>query len=228
MKLTRELGQSPWLIEGERLCPSSVEEEIQNGIIKIIDCDSCSLHAGGREDRDVRMLGDGRPFIIEIFNPKNRISPLKNLKLIEDSINNGSEFVKVKSFDVCDRLYINEIKKYENAKKKIYACVVWASQPISTSDIEKINKVKDLEVIQKTPLRVLHRRTLMDRKKTIYSLEAKKVNDNFMIVNVLASAGTYIKEFIHSDLGRTVPNIGTIVGYECDIIQLDVLNIIYS
>lgn len=38
-----------------------------------------------------------------------------------------------------------------------------------------------MEIIQKTPLRVLHRRTLMDRKKTIIKLDAKLINDNFMV-----------------------------------------------
>ena len=42
---------------------------------------------------------------------------------------------------------------------------------------------------------------------------------------MLASAGTYIKEFVHGDLGRTVPNIGQILGTESDILQLDVTNV---
>ena len=42
---------------------------------------------------------------------------------------------------------------------------------------------------------------------------------------MLASAGTYIKEFVHGDLGRTVPNVGQILGTEADILQLDVTNV---
>ena len=42
---------------------------------------------------------------------------------------------------------------------------------------------------------------------------------------MLASAGTYIKEFVHGDLGRTVPNIGQILETESDILQLDVTNV---
>ena len=42
---------------------------------------------------------------------------------------------------------------------------------------------------------------------------------------MLASAGTYIKEFVHGDLERTIPNVGTILGVETDIIQLDVLKL---
>lgn len=142
-------------------------------------------------------------------------------------MNTTSKLVEVRNLAIADKAYFDEVKKYEDSKKKNYTCVVWASKTVTDEDIEKINKVSNLEVIQKTPLRVLHRRTLIDRKKTIFSLGAKRVNENFLIVDVEASAGTYIKEFIHSDLGRTVPNLGLILGYECDIIQLDVADIKY-
>ena len=46
-----------------------------------------------------------------------------------------------------------------------------------------------------------------------------------MELHVIASAGTYIKEFVHGDLGRTKPSIGEILGSEADILQLDVANV---
>lgn len=45
---------------------------------------------------------------------------------------------------------------------------------------------------------------------------------------MISSAGTYIKEFVHGDLGRTVPNVGSLLGAECDILQLDVMNLYNS
>ena len=42
---------------------------------------------------------------------------------------------------------------------------------------------------------------------------------------MLASAGTYIKEFVHGDLERTLPNLGNMLNSECDIIQLDVIKL---
>lgn len=85
---------------------------------------------------------------------------------------------------------------------------------------------------QKTPLRVLHRRTLMVRLKTIHKLVALPIDSCNMILCVLASAGiaffhigTYIKEFVHGDLGRTLPNIGSLTNNQADIFQLDVLKI---
>ena len=46
-----------------------------------------------------------------------------------------------------------------------------------------------------------------------------------MELHVIASAGTYIKELVHGDLGRTTPSIGEILNTEADILQLDVANV---
>ena len=59
----------------------------------------------------------------------------------------------------------------------------------------------------------------------VYALQARLLNPHFFELHVLASAGTYIKEFVHGDLGRTVPNVGQILGTESDILQLDVTNV---
>jgi tRNA pseudouridine synthase 10 len=34
--------------------------------------------------------------------------------------------------------------------------------------------------------------------------------------------GTYIKEFVHGDLERTLPNFGSLINKKIDILQLDV------
>jgi tRNA pseudouridine synthase 10 len=38
-------------------------------------------------------------------------------------------------------------------------------------------------------------------------------------------AGTYIKEFVHGDFGRTRPSVGGILDGEVDILELDVLSV---
>ena len=48
---------------------------------------------------------------------------------------------------------------------------------------------------------------------------------NDQVAEVVSEAGTYIKEFVHGDFNRTVPNVGTIMGNRCDMLQLDVVNL---
>lgn len=89
-----------------------------------------------------------------------------------------------------------------------------------------MNSLVDVKILQQTPLRVLHRRTLMERTKVIHRLRVEKITDRQYLVFVLSSAGTYIKEFIHGDLQRTFPNFSELSGVPgCDIIQLDVMDI---
>lgn len=228
LKFSREIGQSPWEVNGVKICNSSVEDEIKQTLKGFFDCDDCIMSAGGREDRDVRMLGSGRPFIMDISNPRRKYSALKKIKQIEEEVNKNTTLIKIMNLQVCDKNEYAVLKKYEDSKQKFYTCFVWASKKLDKFDIEKINEVKDLSIIQKTPMRVMHRRALMDRKKMIFKMEAKQVNENFMIVDVLASAGTYIKEFIHSDLGRTNPSLMSVLDCECDILQLDVMNIVFD
>ena len=45
-----------------------------------------------------------------------------------------------------------------------------------------------------------------------------KINEKFYVLYLLASAGTYVKEFVHGDLERTVPNLGTLLNSEFDIL----------
>ncbi len=71
MKLSREIGQSPWEINGVKVCFSSVQDELKRKLVPLFDCSDIIMHAGGREDRDVRMLGTGRPIVIEVINPHN-------------------------------------------------------------------------------------------------------------------------------------------------------------
>lgn len=87
------------------------------------------------------------------------------------------------------------------------------------SSVDCIVHVKD------TPIRVIHRRSPMVRAKVIHSMKTRWINDHWFHLELTASAGTYIKEFVHGDLGRTVPSVGSLLGCKADIFQLDVLRV---
>lgn len=108
----------------------------------------------------------------------------------------------------------------------MYSCLVTTPEPISDQQIDELNALIDVKIAQQTPLRVLHRRTLMERTKVIHRLRVEKITERQYLVFVLSSAGTYIKEFIHGDLQRTFPNFGSLCNLPgSDIIQLDVMDI---
>jgi hypothetical protein len=56
-------------------------------------------------------------------------------------------------------------------------------------------------------------------------MQAIQLSAHFMELHLTTSAGTYVKEFVHGDLGRTVPSIGSLLHCTADILQLDVMGV---
>jgi len=125
------------------------------------------------------------------------------------------------------REFSNQLKEGEETKKKTYSCIVYLSKEYidHQTTVNYLQSIKDLVLKQKTPIRVLHRRTLAVRDKVIHSMVAEFIDNHWLRLKLVTQAGTYIKEFIHGDLGRTVPNLGTLLNCEADILQLDVIDI---
>jgi tRNA pseudouridine synthase 10 len=80
-------------------------------------------------------------------------------------------------------------------------------------------------ISQQTPNRVAHRRADLERVRTVRRLEVESVNGREVVFIVEADSGTYIKELMHGDDGRTQPNVAGIVGVPCEVLELDVIAI---
>jgi tRNA pseudouridine synthase 10 len=73
-KLIASIPQTKWK---RKKFKTSVEEEIGKTLLKMTLGKNHSFHGCGREDIDVITVGEGRPFVIEIINPKKRNFDLK-------------------------------------------------------------------------------------------------------------------------------------------------------
>lgn len=115
--------------------------------------------------------------------------------------------------------------------------------------MQKLNIPDGFTIDQLTPLRVLHRRPLLKRPRRVYSVKARvdkgkyipslypyntillyinsilSENNKIIVLDIVTQAGTYIKELVHGEFGRTSPSICKIIGQWIDIVALDVLAI---
>ncbi|XP_021780547.1 putative tRNA pseudouridine synthase Pus10 isoform X3 [Papio anubis] len=221
-KYSRNLPQTPWIIDGERKLESSVEELISDHLLAVFKAESFNFSSSGREDVDVRTLGNGRPFAIELVNPHRVHFTSQEIKELQQKINNSSNKIQVRDLQLVTREAIGHMKEGEEEKTKTYSALIWTDKAIQKKDIEFLNDIKDLKIDQKTPLRVLHRRPLAVRARVIHSMETQYVDEHHFRLRLKTQAGTYIKEFVHGDFGRTKPNIGSLMNVTADILELDV------
>jgi tRNA pseudouridine synthase 10 len=72
---------------------------------------------------------------------------------------------------------------------------------------------------------VARRRANIVRDRKIYNLNIEDVHDNTASLTIEAQSGTYIKELITGDDGRTKPNLSEMIEFPCKVAELDVINI---
>lgn len=53
----------------------------------------------------------------------------------------------------------------------------------------------------------------------------QKGEPKVVVLDIVTQAGTYVKELVHGEFGRTEPSIASLIGMEIDIAALDVMNI---
>lgn len=75
-----------------------------------------------------------------------------------------------------------ELKAAEMEKIKHYLCYIHSRQELTNDDKNMLEARKDIILQQLTPLRVLHRRTLMVRDKLIHCLKMHLVSKHSAVL----------------------------------------------
>ena len=201
--------------------PESVEELISEHFLKLTKGREAKFHGAGREDIDVLMLGSGRPFVLEIKEPRIRNLDLAEIEEKINEINEGK--TAYHGLKLCERPRKAEIKQSPPDTYKVYNAIVKCDEAF---DEDKLKELLELgEIQQQTPLRVLRRRTDMVRVKHVLDLSYEIIDDNTFSMKIKTEGGLYIKELISGDEGRSQPNVSEILGVNAICEQLDVIEV---
>jgi tRNA pseudouridine synthase 10 len=232
-KLIRGIPQTRWPCRKCRGkgCPScnytgkqylvTVEELISPEAVELARGSGSKFHGAGREDIDVKMLGNGRPFVLEIKEPKTRNL---DLKILEEKINAfAGGKVEVQNFKFVGKDRKGTIKCSSTDTYKVYRAIVELENDINN---DKLNLLNSIEIInQRTPIRVSHRRADKIRTRNVRNITTKPIDARKFEMIVECEGGLYIKELISGDEGRSKPSVSEILGIEAQCIQLDVLEV---
>ncbi len=235
-KLEKNIPQTPWYCRycwgrGCEKCnytgreyPYSVSELVGEPALKLFEALSYKFHGAGREDVDARMLGTGRPFVLELKHPRKRFI---DLSLLEKLINeNAANKIEVSGLAYSSRKELRLLKSLSPISSKTYEAIVEFDGEIDEEKLREVEeKFRDVVIEQRTPRRVLRRRADKIRMKKLYYVEAEKTGDRTAKFRIKAQGGLYIKELIDGDEGRTNPNIAETLGRKPVKIDLSVIEV---
>ncbi|AGO61001.1 tRNA pseudouridine(54/55) synthase Pus10 [Ferroplasma acidarmanus] len=216
-KERRDIPQTRW-INGSG---DSIESLIGEKLLKFTGGKNYKLHGSGREDVDVMMLGNGREFIMEVDEPEIRNFSIKEFM---EEVNNSGNGISISNLEFTGKKRVKEIK--EATYDKIYRAVVECNTPINENTLlMAVNTFRNFTISQRTPTRVIGNRSDLIRKKEIKYINIEDIHDKEAVVKIRSQSGTYIKELINGDGGRTTPSLSSVYGYELKVKCLDVLKI---
>ncbi len=220
-KLGRNISQSKWILwDGSKKYPYSVQEALET-LKELIGAKEVVLHASGREDVDVRMLGSGRLFIVEVKEPEKYSFSIRD---IERKVNEKSRYVKVRFLGEASRKEVR-LAKMEHARKiKVYKALVVVDKNVSEEQLRGLEEYFTNKVVrQRTPRRVLHRRPDVVRLRRVHSIKTKLLSSHVFEALIKCDGGLYIKELVSGDNGRTKPSFSEYLKAEAKCVELDVV-----
>ncbi len=235
-KLVRGIPQAKWVCTACRgrgcprcnwqgkLYPTSVSELIIEPMLEAFRGEDAAFHAAGREDVDARMLGRGRPFVVEVKRPRKREV---NLRALEEEINRRAKgMVSVSGLKYADRALVRRIKSEE--AEKVYEALVEFEKPVSDEELRRLEEALSGALIKQwTPTRVLHRRADKLRLKRVRELRViERISPRVVRLRVRCDGGLYVKELITGDSGRTTPSVSELIRTGARPLELDVVDVL--
>ena len=179
------------------------------------------FHGAGREDVDVRMLGQGRPFVMEVVAPKVFDVDLAAVEAEVNRRNAGR--LEVLGLHWTEKNRVRVLKESPHAKE--YEARVAHEGEVAPEALRALVG-RRIQVVQQTPQRVAHRRADKARERWIEFRALESAGPGEILARIRTEHGTYVKEVINGEQGSTRPSLSELLGVPCRCTELDVTAIL--
>ena len=239
-KLERDIPQTEWPCsacngsgrQGREPCPEcdgvglrypeSVEQLTAPIVEDVMDGVDSVFHGAGREDVDAKMLGTGRPFVVEVEEPRRRNIDTERLEGDINAFADGK--VEVEGLRLATHEMVERVKRHDASKT--YRAQVRFSEDVTVEQLrDALAELDGATIEQETPQRVDHRRASLTRTREVYEIDGELEDARTATITVHGAGGLYIKELISSDEGRTKPSLAGLLGVDAEVTALDVLRV---
>lgn len=190
----------------------SVEQLLNQLILKIFQGSKAIFSWFGGEDEQSLVLGEGRPFYVEVRNPKLRHIPNLNLPI---KLGFGIKLTQLTLLDA-------KPEKMPRFRVAVFARVLFHTKP----DKNKLNEVSDL--LERSEIHQVSARRRKTYTKKIYSFKMRVVGLKGFI-RFICDGGLSIKRFLTGVGEPLTPNLPSLLGVNIDVDErkpFDILDVI--
>lgn len=202
----RPLPASTALAE-RTLKDTSIQSILSREILKITKGEGLKFSWIGSEDEESLVSGSGRPFFVQVRNPKT-------IRLNKRGLN----FPRYGLFVNIERYFkkLPEQPVQFVAKTRI---VIQSSRQLGKEEVLKIKSLADSIVVFPN-----QKNKSKSSTKRIYSVDVVKIDNRVFELHLVAEGGLAIKQFVE---GREYisPNVSTAANLQCECLYFDILDV---
>jgi tRNA pseudouridine synthase 10 len=183
----------------------SVEAIISDTVIAATECSEVRFSWLGSEDKNSLVLGRGRPFYVEVLNPKKRTFLNNTITVNEHHVSAQLDFLSAG--------FPRSPLRSRTITRILIRCLESGLEP-------NLNK---LDSLAGTTVKLKSKFSLSEKK--IYSVMVNRVDNNQFYLTIDADSGLSIKQFV-GGMEYANPNVSMLVAANCDCVYFDILDVI--
>lgn len=186
---------------------TSIQSIISREILRITKGERLKFSWIGSEDEESLVSGSGRPFFVQIRNPKT-------IHLNKRRLN----FPRYGLFVNIER-YFKKLPEQPVQFITKTRIVIQSSRQLGKEEVLKIKSLADSVVVFPN-----QKNKSKSSTKRIYSLDVVKINNRVFELHLVADGGLAIKQFVE---GREYisPNVSTAANLPCECLLFDILDV---
>lgn len=221
-KKARHIPQAKWLGRDASIYPLSLESFLNEKLSSTFGSEKIFIHASGREDIDVRMIGTGRPVVIELYKPLRRQVELREINELL-----YSDLIEFRFTNLVKRSRVIYLKTTSRLKKKTYKVLIYSYRTLTDKDMERLERFYETNKVikQSTPTRVLNRRRDIVRLRRVHEIKSRLLTPHVFETIIKCDGGLYVKELVHGDNGRTQPSFSDVLESPLIPLELDTIEV---
>lgn len=219
VKLGRYIPQTRRVASGRKYALAL--EDLVEPLARSLGASGYKIHTAGREGADARMLGGGRPLVIELRGVRDKTITVGDMSKAVPA----SRWLVLSVERAITPRYISLIKTQRLLK--LYRLLILSKKPLDVDSVNTlVREFNGRDVRQRAPDSALRRGEGVVRVRRVYGVGARLVNEYLMEVLAKCDSGLHVRELVHGDNGRTSPSFAEVLGTELVVLEVDVLDVL--
>lgn len=188
----------------------SFELFVTETIRQAMDGSDTVFNAAGREDDDVLVLGDGRPFVVEVKEPSIRPPDVDEIQEQIAEISDG--VVEIRRLTTAKRDVVARLTQM--SIQELYRIELTFSEPVARSAFEDaISELDSASVRQ----RIEHDDRVTEQVRVMDGVTGEFVSATEATVDIESTDGLNLEALMRGGTNRSDPNLGDLLDTEVSI-----------